>query len=133
MAKEIKVGLTNEVKATVTEANIASTMGSGCLRVFATPAMCCLMEKAASDLMDSLVDDGSTTVGTALNIAHTAATPVGMEVTATAEITAVDGRKISFRVTARDEAGEIGSGTHERFIVFKDKFQAKTDAKIANS
>lgn len=133
MAKEIKVGLTNEVKATVTEANIASTMGSGCLRVFATPAMCCLMEKAASDLMDSIVDDGSTTVGTALNIAHTAATPVGMEVTATAEITAVEGRKISFRVTARDEAGEIGSGTHERFIVFKEKFQAKTDAKIANS
>ena len=131
MAKEIKIGLTNEVKATVNEANIASTMGSGCLRVFATPAMCCLMEKAASDLMDSLLDDGSTTVGTALNIAHTAATPVGMEVTAIAEITAVDGRKISFRVAARDEAGEIGSGIHERFIVFKDKFQAKTDAKIA--
>lgn len=133
MAKEIKVGLTNEVKTAVTEENIASTMGSGCLRVFATPAMCCLMEKAASDLMDSLVDDGSTTVGTALNIAHTAATPVGMDVTATAEITAVEGRKISFRVTARDEAGEIGSGTHERFIVFKEKFQAKTDVKIANS
>lgn len=133
MAKEIKVGLTNEVKTAVTEENIASTMGSGCLRVFATPAMCCLMEKAASDLMDSLVDDGSTTVGTALNIAHTAATPVGMEVTATAEITSVEGRKISFRVTARDEAGEIGSGTHERFIVFKEKFQAKTDAKIAKN
>lgn len=131
MAKEIKIGLTNEVKATVNESNIASTMGSGCLRVFATPAMCCLMEKAASDLMDSLLDDGSTTVGTALNIAHTAATPVGMEVAATAEITAVEGRKISFRVVARDEAGEIGSGTHKRFIVFKDKFQAKTDAKIA--
>ena len=131
MAKEIKIGLTNEVKATVNEANIASTMGSGCLRVFATPAMCCLMEKAASDLMDSLLDEGSTTVGTALNIAHTAATPVGMEVTAAAEITAVEGRKISFRVAARDEVGEIGSGTHERFIVFKDKFQAKTDAKIA--
>lgn len=131
MANEIKVGLTNEVKATVSEANIASTMGSGCLRVFATPAMCCLMEKAASELMDSLVDEGSTTVGTALNIAHTAATPVGMEVAATAEITAVEGCKISFKVTARDEAGEIGSGTHERFIVFKEKFQAKTDAKAA--
>lgn len=130
MAKEIRVGLVNEAKTQVTEANIASTMGSGSLRVFATPAMCCLMEKAASDLMDSLVEEGSTTVGTALNIAHAAATPIGMEVVATAEITAVEGRRISFRVTARDESGEIGAGTHERFIVFKEKFQAKTDAKI---
>ena len=130
MAKEIRVGLVNEARTQVTEANIASTMGSGSLRVFATPAMCCLMEKAASDLMDSLVEEGSTTVGTALNIAHTAATPIGMEVVAKAEITAVEGRKISFRVTARDESDEIGAGTHERFIVFKEKFQAKTDAKI---
>ncbi len=129
MDKEIKVGLVNEAKTIVTEENIASTMGSGCLRVFATPAMCCLMEKAASELMDSLVEEGSTTVGTALNIAHTAATPVGMEVVAKAEITAVEGRKISFKVTAFDEAGEIGYGTHERFIVFKEKFQAKTDGK----
>ncbi len=129
MDKEIKVGLVNEAKTIVTEENIASTMGSGCLRVFATPAMCCLMEKAASELMDSLVEEGSTTVGTALNIAHTAATPVGMEVVAKAEITAVEGRKISFKVTASDEAGEIGYGTHERFIVFKEKFQAKTDGK----
>ena len=58
MAKEIKVGLVNEARTQVTEANIASTMGSGSLRVFATPAMCCLMEKAASDLMDSLVEEG---------------------------------------------------------------------------
>ncbi len=129
MDKEIKVGLVNEAKTIVTEKNIASTMGSGCLRVFATPAMCCLMEKAASELMDSLVEEGSTTVGTALNIAHTAATPVGMEVVAKAEITAVEGRKISFKITAFDEAGEIGYGTHERFIVFKEKFQAKTDGK----
>ncbi len=129
MDKEIKVGLVNEAKTIVTEENIASTMGSGCLRVFATPAMCCLMEKAASELMDSLVEEGSTTVGTALNIAHTAATPVGMEVVAKAEITAVEGRKISFKITASDEAGEIGYGTHERFIVFKEKFQAKTDGK----
>ena len=129
MEKEIKVGLVNEAKTVVTEENIASTMGSGCLRVFATPAMCCLMEKAASDLMDSLLEEGSTTVGTALNIAHTAATPVGMEVVAKAEITAVEGRKISFKVVACDEAGEIGSGTHERFIVFKEKFQTKTDGK----
>lgn len=130
MEKEIRVGLTNTANVMVTEANTAKTMGSGCLEVFATPAMCALMEKAASELMDILVEDGSTTVGTALQIAHSAATPVGMKVTATAEITAVEGRKISFKVAASDEAGEIGSGTHERFIVFKEKFQSKTNAKL---
>ena len=88
------------------------------------------MEKAASDLMDSLLDEGSTSVGTALNIAHSAATPVGMQVRAVAEITGVEGRRISFKVTAFDEAGEIGSGTHERFIVFKEKFQQKADSKL---
>lgn len=129
MENKIKIGLSSEARAIVTDENTACAMGSGCLRVFATPAMCCLMEKAASELMDSLVEEGSTTVGTALSIAHTAATPVGMEVVARAEITGIDGRKISFRVTACDEVGEIGSGTHERFVVLKEKFQSRTDGK----
>ena len=68
MAQEIRTGLSHEVRDVVTAANTAKAMGSGCLEVFATPAMCCLMEKAASDLMDSLLDEGSTSVGTALNI-----------------------------------------------------------------
>lgn len=131
MAQEIKAGLTNEAYTVVTKENTAQALGSGCLAVFATPAMCCLMEKAASDLMDSLLEEGSTSVGTALNIVHSAATPVGMKVRAAAEITAVEGRRVSFKVTAFDEAGEIGSGTHERFIVFKEKFQAKADGKLA--
>ena len=130
MAQEIKPGLSREVCTAVTAENTARAMGSGCLEVFATPAMCCLMEKAASDLMDSLLEEGSTSVGTALNVAHSAATPVGMQVKAVAEITGVEGRKISFKVTAFDEAGEIGSGTHERFIVFKEKFQQKADNKL---
>ena len=130
MAQEIKTGLSHEVRDVVTAANTAKAMGSGCLEVFATPAMCWLMEKAASDLTDSLLDEGSTSVGTALNIAHSAATPVGMQVRAVAEITGVEGRRISFKVTAFDEAGEIGSGTHERFIVFKEKFQQKADSKL---
>ena len=130
MAQEIKTGLSHEVRDVVTAANTAKAMGSGCLEVFATPAMCCLMEKAASDLMDSLLDEVSTSVGTALNIAHSAATPVGMQVRAVAEITGVEGRRISFKVAAFDEAGEIGSGTHERFIVFKEKFQQKADSKL---
>lgn len=130
MAQEIKAGLFREVCTAVTAANTARAMGSGCLEVFATPAMCCLMEQAASELMDSLLEEGSTSVGTALNVAHTAATPVGMQVRAVAEITGVEGRKISFKVTAFDEAGEIGSGIHERFIVFKEKFQSKADSKL---
>ena len=130
MAQEIRTGLSHEVRDAVTAANTAKAMGSGCLEAFATPAMCCLMAEAASDLMDSLLDEGSTSVGTALNIAHSAATPVGMQVRAVAEITGVEGRRISFKVTAFDEAGEIGSGTHERFIVFKEKFQQKADSKL---
>ena len=130
MAQEIKAGLFREACTAVTAANTARAMGSGCLEVFATPAMCCLMEQAASELMDSLLEEGSTSVGTALNVAHTAATPVGMQVRAVAEITGVEGRKISFKVTAFDAAGEIGSGTHERFIVFKEKFQQKADSKL---
>ena len=130
MAQEIKAGLFREACTAVTAANTARAMGSGCLEVFATPAMCCLMEQAASELMDSLLEEGSTSVGTALNVAHTAATPVGMQVRAVAEITGVEGRKISFKVTAFDEAGEIGSGIHERFIVFKEKFQQKADSKL---
>ena len=129
MAQEIRTGLSHEVRDAVTAANTAKAMGSGCLEVFATPAMCCLMEKAASDLMDSLLDEGSTSVGTALNIAHSAATPVGMQVRAVAEITGVEGRRISFKVTAFDEAGEIGSGPHARYSVFKEKFQQKADSK----
>ena len=130
MAPVTRTGLSHKVRDAVTAANTAKAMGSGCLEVFATPAMCCLMEKAASDLMDSLLDEGSTSVGTALNIAHSAATPVGMQVRAVAEITGVEGRRISFKVAAFDEAGEIGSGTHERFIVFKEKFQQKADSKL---
>ena len=130
MAQEIKTGLSHEVNDVVTAANTAKAMGSGCLNVFATPAMCCLMEKAASELMDSLLEEGSTSVGISLSVAHSAATPVGMQVRALAEITGVEGRKVSFKVTAFDEAGEIGSGTHERFVVFKEKFQQKADSKL---
>lgn len=130
MAQEIRAGLSREARAAVTADNTARVMGSGCLNVFATPAMCCLMEKAASELMDSLLEEGSTSVGISLSVAHSAATPVGMQVRALAEITGVEGRKVSFKVTAFDEAGEIGSGTHERFVVFKEKFQQKADSKL---
>lgn len=129
MAQEIKIGLSKVVSDQVTEENTALAVGSGCLKVYATPAMCGLMEKAAAQLMDELLPEDSTTVGTALSIAHVSATPVGMKVTARAEIVDVQERKITFKVLAEDEVGKIGQGTHERFIVLKEKFQAKTDNK----
>ena len=125
----VQVGLKNTVSEEVTEAKTAKAMGSGSLPVYATPAMTCLMEKAATESVESLVPEGWTTVGISLHVAHTAATPVGLTVRAEAEVTAVEGRKIIFTVRAYDEEGEIGVGSHERFAVAKEKFLAKAAAK----
>ncbi len=118
------------VKETVTELNTALSVGSGNLKVYATPAMLALMEKAACEAVASILNEGETTVGTLLNVAHTAATPVGMEVSATAELIERDGRKLVLAVTASDGSGEIGKGTHERFIVLADRFTEKTYSKL---
>lgn len=126
---EITEGLKNSVAEMVTEENTAVTMGSGTLPVYATPAMTCLMEKAAAEALEPLLPGGWTTVGISSNVAHKAPTPIGLKVRAEAEVTAVDGRKVTFAVRAFDEWEEIGSGTHERFAVQRDKFTAKADSK----
>ncbi|SEA33738.1 thioesterase family protein [Selenomonas ruminantium] len=126
----VQVGLKNTVSEEVTEARTARVMGSGSLPVYATPAMTCLMEKAATEAVEALVPEGWTTVGISLHVAHTAATPVGLTVRAEAEVTAVEGRKIIFTVRAYDDQGEIGVGSHERFAVAKEKFLAKAAAKV---
>ena len=126
----VQVGLKNTVSEEVTEARTARAMGSGSLPVYATPAMTCLMEKAAAEAVEALVPEGWTTVGISLHVAHTAATPVGLTVRAEAEVTAVEGRKIIFTVRAYDDQGEIGVGSHERFAVAKEKFLAKAAAKV---
>ena len=126
----VQVGLKNTVSEEVTEAKTAKAMGSGSLPVYATPAMTCLMEKAATEAVEALVPEGWTTVGISLHVAHTAATPVGLTVRAEAEVTAVEGRKIIFTVRAYDDQGEIGVGSHERFAVAKEKFLAKAAAKV---
>ena len=118
---------TQEVK--VTEENTALTMGSGTLKVFATPSMIALMEKTAWQSVAPHLEEGSGTVGTQLNVSHLAATPLGMTVRCGSELTEVDGRKLVFKVAAYDNAGLIGEGTHERFIVKNEKFQAKADSK----
>lgn len=126
---EIKVGMSATVTDTVNESNTASAVGSGSLRVFATPAMAALMEKAACQAVEGRLEEGSTTVGTLLNVEHVSATPVGMRITVTATVTAVQGRKLIFFVEASDESGLIGRGTHERFVVYSEKFMCKTESK----
>ena len=127
---EIKVGLKGIVQEYVTENNTAESVGSGGLKVFATPAMIALMEKASFLAIDECLDEGSTSVGTMVNIEHFSATPIGALVTVESVVTAVDGRKVSFEVTASDNAGLIGKGTHDRFVINAEKFMAKTNSKI---
>ncbi|MCR5176874.1 MAG: thioesterase family protein [Anaerovibrio sp.] len=105
-------------------------MGSGSMEVYATPAMTCLMEKAATEALEPLLTEGWTTVGISLNIQHKAATPVGMTVRAEAVVTEVDGRKITFEVHAFDDKDEIGCGVHERFAVLREKFMGKASGKL---
>lgn len=126
----LEAGIKGTKEIMVTNENTAKTMGSGTLDVFATPAMIALMENTAYESVASELEEGSGTVGTALNVKHVAATPVGMKVTCETELVKVDGRALTFSVKAFDEKGLIGEGEHERFIVFNDKFQAKADAKL---
>lgn len=127
---DIKIGVKGSFKVNVDSSNTAKTMGSGTLEVFATPSMVAIMEKASTLALEPFLDEGSTTVGTALNITHISATPVGMKVYANAEVIEVNGREITFKVQAFDKCGLIGEGTHKRFIVFSEKFQQKANSKL---
>ena len=129
MENNLKIGMNNVVEAKSTENTTALNMKSGSLKVLATPAMMCLMEQAAAELVERNLPDDMTSVGISINVAHKAPTPIGLTVKAEAIITDIDGRKITFDVKASDGIDEIGSGTHERFIVNKEKFQTKADNK----
>jgi len=126
----ITVGMKGRAEAVVNEQNTAIAAGSGTLPVFATPWMCALMEKAAWTAIAPGLSDGESTVGTGLNITHSSATPLGLKVWAESEVTLVDGKRIELNVTAYDEKGLIGKGTHERFIVADTRFLAKTARKL---
>ena len=127
---ELEVGLKGTAATLAERSGTALEVGSGDLLVYATPCMAALMEGAACEAIAGCLKEGQTTVGTALNIAHTSATPVGMEVRAEAEVTAVEGKVITFSLKAFDESGEIGSGTHTRVIVNSQKFLDKTYSKL---
>ena len=127
---EITVGMKGEAFTEVEREDTAAEVGSGSLLVYATPCMVALMEGAACEAIASALGEEKTSVGIALNISHLAATPVGMEVWAEAEVTEVDGNTITFQVTAFDEKGKIGEGTHKRAIVTVQRFLDKTYAKL---
>jgi predicted thioesterase len=125
----LKSGLAAQMAVTVTDGNTASAWGSGGLPVYATPAMIALMEGAAFSAVQPLLPPPWSTVGTELSVKHLSATPAGMKVTARAELLSVEGRALKFKVEAFDEAGKIGEGIHQRFIVETEKFMAKAEAK----
>ena len=127
---EITIGMKGQVSTLVEREDTAAEVGSGSLMVYATPCMVALMEGAACDAIEEALSETQTTVGTELNIQHVSATPVGLEVRAEAEVIAVDGKVITFQLSAYDEAGEIGKGTHKRVIVSSQRFLDKAYSKL---
>ena len=125
----LETGIKGTKTVIVNESNTAKTMGSGTLEVFATPALIALMEETCWRSVAGELEEGCGTVGTLLEIRHTAPTPVGMEVTCESTLVEVDGRRLVFEVTASDAKGVVGEGKHERFIIQNEKFQAKANAK----
>ena len=127
----IPVGAKGISENVVTDELTAAAIGSGSVRVFATPYMIAIMELASCNALAPYYEEGESSVGTKLNVSHDAATPVGMKVRAEAEVVEVDRRRIVLNVTAYDEAGVIGKGTHERFLIDAAKFIAKAEGKQA--
>ena len=127
---EITVGMKGEAATLVEREDTAAEVGSGSLLVYATPCMVALMEGAACEAIAEAMGENQSSVGIALNIEHLSATPVGLEVRAEAEVTAVEGKIITFALSAYDEAGKIGEGTHKRCIVSSQKFLDKAYSKL---
>ncbi len=125
----LAIGIKGREEWTVEEKYFAKTLGSGTLEVFATPAMVALMELTAWKSVKPELNEGEGTVGISLDIRHISATPSGMCVYCESELIGIDGKKLTFSLKAYDEAGLIGEGTHERFIVNDQKFQKNTNLK----
>ncbi len=126
----VEVGMKGEASTLVEHGDTAEAVGSGSLLVYATPCMAALMEGASCEAVAPGLEENETSVGIELNLKHTSATPVGMEVRAEAVVTAVEGKIITLEVKAYDEAGEIGSATHKRAVVSPQRFLDKTYAKL---
>ena len=127
---KLALGTSYSFESIVTEQNTAKAVGSGDLDVFATPMMIAMMEQAACTVLAEGLEDGQTSVGTGINVSHTAASPVGIIVAAEAKVVSVRGWTITFEVSASDETGDIGKGTHTRVIVDETRFMGKVNKKI---
>jgi len=127
---EITVGMKGETRTMAEREDTALEVGSGSLLVYATPCMVALMEGAACAAIEQAMTDEKTSVGTYLEISHISATPVGLEVWAEAEVTAVEGSTVTFQVTAYDEAGKIGEGVHKRAVISTQRFLDKAYSKL---
>lgn len=125
----IAIGLTGKAESQVVMENTAMRVGSGSVPVFATPMLVALMENAAINALADKLSPGQTTVGTVVEVKHLAATPIGMVVRAEAELTAVEGSRLTFRVEAYDQKEKVGEGTHQRFILEHTRFLRKVEAK----
>jgi predicted thioesterase len=128
-SSELKPGLSATTEILVGSRDTAHHVGSGKIKVLATPVMIMLLEEAALNAVEDLLPPGYQTVGTRLDISHIAATPVGMRVRATAEVTEVDGRRLVYRVWADDEVERIGEGSHERIVVEVERFDRRIQSK----
>ena len=125
----LETGIKHTKTEIVTEKNTAAALGSGLLPVYATPAMIALLEGTCAEAVAPELEEGTTTVGTKLDVEHISATPLGMEVRCECELIEIDRRRLVFTVEIFDKAGMIGLGKHERFIVASEKFMAKTNEK----
>ncbi|MBR1496035.1 MAG: thioesterase family protein [Oscillospiraceae bacterium] len=127
----MEIGESFELKRIVTEDITAAAAGSGGLQVFGTPFLIAMMENAAWTVMQRSLPEGKTSVGTKVDVAHTAPTPLGMEVTVRAEVVAVspNGKMVDFKVSASDAAGPIGEGTHQRAVIDAECFLSKCEAR----
>ncbi len=125
----LQTGIKGSIELTVTKEKCAGALGSGELDVFATPAMIALMEETAWKSVAPYLEPGEGTVGTALDVRHLAATPVGLRVRCDTELTLVDRRRLVFQVRVYDPFGLVGEGTHERFVIRHEKFLGKVDEK----
>lgn len=121
----LQIGLSHTSTTTVNNTNTARTYGSGSLNVFATPAMIGLMENAAMTAVENDLPDGSSTVGAHISTSHIKPSKLGTTIKATAILEEIDGRKLTFKVSACDDDGPIGEGTHIRYIVDIERFMAK--------
>jgi len=127
---KIEIGMTGTAEIVVGDQHTAPRVGSGRVHVLATPVMINVMEAAALDAVERLLPEGYQSLGIHLAIGHYAATPVGMRLRATAEVTKVDGRTIEFRVEARDDKERVGDGTHARVVVNVERFDRRVQMKL---